>query len=76
MGKVPNVEEFASLMGCKVGKLQPFGKDNISQRVLDSLWLKILSCSLSIYFISILLIPKVVALRLEKIQQDFLWSSS
>ena len=30
-------------------------------------------CSLAIYFMSLLVIPKMLALRLEKIQQNFLW---
>ena len=30
-------------------------------------------CNLPIYFMSLLVIPKMVVLRLEKIQRDFLW---
>ncbi|RVW49060.1 putative ribonuclease H protein [Vitis vinifera] len=68
VGKVFNVENLASVLGCKIGKLPtsyldlPFGASFRSSRVC-----------LPIYFMSLFVIPRKVSSRLEKIQRDFLY---
>ena len=102
VGEVPNLEEFAEVLGCKMGSLPstylglPLGAPYKSSRVWEgveerfkkwlALWkrhyllkggrqtlIKSTLSSLAIYFMSLFVIPKRVAAKLEKIQRDFLW---
>ncbi|RVW46672.1 Polyribonucleotide nucleotidyltransferase 2, mitochondrial [Vitis vinifera] len=78
VGEVPNVEELALWLGCKVGKLPttylglPLGapfKSPSAWDVVEERFHK----SLLIYFMPLFVISKAVTLRLAKVKLDFLW---
>ncbi|RVW68261.1 putative ribonuclease H protein [Vitis vinifera] len=64
IGEVPTLEEFAKVLGCKRQYLSKGGRQMLIKSTLSSLF---------IYFMSLFVIPKRVAARLEKIQRDFQW---
>ncbi|RVX03362.1 hypothetical protein CK203_019838 [Vitis vinifera] len=71
VGRVENAEVLASELGCKVGSLPSTylglplgGRITLIRSTL---------ASMPIYLMSLMRIPRVVRLRLEKIQRDFLW---
>ncbi|RVX06893.1 hypothetical protein CK203_015021 [Vitis vinifera] len=63
VGRVENVEVLASELGCKVGSLP----STYLGLPLEHL------ASMSIYLMSLMRMLRVVRLRLDKIQRDFLW---
>jgi hypothetical protein len=102
VGSVPDLEDLASIMGCKIIQLPmtylglPLGANFKSKSIWDSIlekmerklsgWqrmylskggritlIKSTLSSLPTYFMSLFPIPVSMALRIDKIQRDFLW---
>ena len=102
VGNVPDLEDLAGIMGCKIIQLPmtylglPLGANFKSKSIWDSIlekmerklfgWqrvylskggrvtlIKSTLSSLPTYFMSLFPIPASMALRIDKIQRDFLW---
>jgi hypothetical protein len=73
VGSVPNVEELAGVLGCKVEqRLAGWKRMYLSKGARVTLIKSTLS-NLPTYYLSLFPIPMGVANRMEKIQRDFLW---